>query len=87
MNLKINLIFRSVTATYLALAPDDKEICATGFCGLCSSLISLQIFVRLLRLISQNVANVFNLTSGLRVSVVTCRAKDVSRGSPAGLKI
>ncbi len=50
-------------------------------------LITLQIFVRLLRLIDQNVANVFNLTSSVRVSIVTCCTKDVSTGSPAGLEI
>ncbi len=45
------------------------------------------IFVRLLRLIAQNVARLFNLTSGIRVGVGASRAKDVSRGSPAGLEI
>ena len=41
----------------------------------------MQSFVHLLRLIAQNVANVFNLTSGIRVSVVTCCAENLSRGS------
>ncbi len=50
-------------------------------------LNNFSIFVNLLRLIAQNVANVFNLTSGVRVRVVACRAKDVSRGSLAGLEI
>ncbi len=63
------------------------HICATGFCRLCSSLITFRIFARLLRLIAQNVAELFNLTSGVRVGVGASHAKDVSRGSLAGLKI
>jgi hypothetical protein len=47
----------------------------------------LQIFVRLLRLISQNVAELFNLNSGIRVKVRGSRANDMSRGSVTGLKI
>jgi hypothetical protein len=49
--------------------------------------MTFQIFVRLLRLIAQNVANVFNLTSGIRVMVVASCTKHVSRGSLAGLEI
>ncbi len=60
------------------------HICATGFRGLRSSLITLRFFVHLLRLIAKNVANVFNVTSGIRVSVVTCHAKDVRRRVPGG---
>ncbi len=63
------------------------RICATGFLGLCSSLITCQIFVRLLCLIAQNVAELFNLTSGVKVSVGASRAEDVSRGSQEGLDI
>jgi hypothetical protein len=59
----------------------------TGFLGLCLSLITFQFFVRLLRLIAQNVANVFNWNSGVRVRVRGCCAKDVSRGSLVGLEI
>ncbi len=44
-------------------------------------------FFRLLRLIAQNVANVFNLNIGVRVRVRDCRAKEVSRGSLTGLEI
>jgi hypothetical protein len=36
---------------------------------------------------AQNVAELFNLTSGIRVRVGASRAKDVSRGSLAGLEI
>ncbi len=63
------------------------HICTTGFPGLYSSLITFQIFVRLLCLIAQNVAELFKLTSGVRVRVGACCAKDGSRGSPAGLRI
>jgi hypothetical protein len=50
--------------------------------------LNFRTFVRLLRLIAQNVAELFNLlTGGVTVRVVGCRAKDVSRGSPAGLEI
>ncbi len=62
-------------------------ICATDFRGLRSSLITFQIFVRLLRLITQNIAELLNLTSGVRVRVGASCAKDVSRGSLAGLEI
>jgi hypothetical protein len=63
------------------------HICATGFRGLRSSLITFQIFVRLLHLIAQSVAELFNLTSGVRVRIKASRADDVSRGSLAGLEI
>jgi hypothetical protein len=43
-----------------------------------------QIFVLLLRLITQNVAELFNLTSGIRVRVKSSCPKDVSRGSMMG---
>jgi hypothetical protein len=59
----------------------------TGFLGLCSSLITFQIFVRLLRLIAQNVAELFNLNSGIRVRIRDSRAEDVSRGFVTGPKI
>ena len=65
----------------------DKEIWPTGFLGLCSSLITFRIFVRLLHLIAQNVAELFNLTSGVRVMVRASCAKVASRGSMTGLKI
>ncbi len=55
--------------------------------GLHSSLITFWIFVRLLRLIAQNVAELFNLTSSARVRVGASCADDVSRGSLAGLEI
>ncbi len=41
----------------------------------------------MLRLIAKNVANVFNLTSGVKVRVGASSAEDVSRGPLAGLKI
>ncbi len=63
------------------------HICATGFFGLHSSLITFQIFVRLLRLIAQNVAELFILTGGVRVRVRASWAKDVSRGFLMGLEI
>jgi hypothetical protein len=44
-------------------------------------------FVRLLRLIAQNVAKFFNLNSGVRVRVRGSRDEDVSRGSVTGLGI
>jgi hypothetical protein len=72
---------------------DINRITATGaymrhrFSRASFKLNNFQIFVHLLRLIAQNVANVFNLTSGIRVRVRACWAKDVSRGSPAGLEI
>ncbi len=50
-------------------------------------LITFQIFVRLLHLIAQNVAELSNFNSGIRVRVRGSRAKDVSRGSVTGLKI
>jgi hypothetical protein len=59
----------------------------TGFLGLCSSLITFQIFVYLLRLIAQNVAELFNLNSAVRVEVRSSRTKDVSKGSVSGLEI
>ncbi len=45
------------------------------------------IFVRLLRLIAQNVAELFNLNSGIMVRVRGSHAEDVSRGSMMGLGI
>jgi hypothetical protein len=63
------------------------SIWPTGFLGLRSSLITFQIFVCLLCLIAQNVAELFNLDSGIRVRVRDSRAKDVSRGSMMGLEI
>jgi hypothetical protein len=62
-------------------------MCTTGFLGLRLSLMASQICVRLLRLIAQNVAKGFNLTSGARVGVRASRAVDMSRGSPTGLDI
>jgi hypothetical protein len=59
----------------------------TGFLGLCSSLITFRIFVCLLGLIAQNVAQLFNLNSSIRVRVRGSRTKDVSRGSVMGLDI
>ncbi len=47
----------------------------------------MQIFVRLLRLIPQNVAELFNLNSGVRVRVRGSGAKAVSRGSVTGREI
>ncbi len=44
-------------------------------------------FVRLLRLIAQNVAELLNLISGVRVRVRGSCTKDVSRGSVMGLDI
>jgi hypothetical protein len=44
------------------------------------------IFFRLLRLIAQNVAEPFNLNSGVRVRVRGSCTKDVSRGSVTGLQ-
>ncbi len=44
-------------------------------------------FVRLLCLKAQNVAKLFNFTSGVRVRVWASRAEDKSRGSLVGLKI
>jgi hypothetical protein len=57
------------------------------FLGLCSSLITFRIFVHLLRFIAQNVAELFNLTNGIRVRVRASHALDVSRGSLMGLEI
>ncbi len=62
------------------------HICATGFLGIRSSLITFQIFVRLLCLIAQNVAELFNLNINVRVGVRARFAKDVSRGSLTGLE-
>jgi hypothetical protein len=50
-------------------------------------LNNFSIFVCLLRLIAQNVAELFNLNSGDRVRVGGSRAKDMSRGSVTGFKI
>jgi hypothetical protein len=50
-------------------------------------LNNFSIFVRLLRLIAQNVAELFNLNSGIKVRVRASRTKDVSRGSLTGLEI
>jgi hypothetical protein len=44
-------------------------------------------FVRLLCLIAQNVAELFNLISGVRVRVRGHCTKDMSRGSLTGLDI
>ncbi len=60
--------------------------CATGFLGLRSSLLTFQIFVRLLCLIVQNVAEISNLTSGVRVRARASHAEDVSGGSLMGLE-
>jgi hypothetical protein len=49
--------------------------------------ITFQIFVRLLRLIAQNVAELSNFISGLRFRVRGSHAKDVSRGSVMGFDI
>jgi hypothetical protein len=38
-------------------------------------------------LIAQNVAELFNLSSGVRVGVRSSHTKDVSRGSVMGLEI
>ncbi len=50
-------------------------------------LITFQMFVCLLRLIAQNVAELSNFISGYRFRVRGSRAKDVSRGSVTGLEI
>ncbi len=63
------------------------HICATGFLGLCSMLISLRIFVRLLCLKTQNAAEILNLTSGVRVRVRDSQVEDMSRGPLMGLEI
>jgi hypothetical protein len=70
----------SLTTTYVIYGPQR-------FLGLRSSLITLQIFARLLCLIAQNAAKVFNLNSGVRIWVRGSRAMNVSRGSVMGLKI
>jgi hypothetical protein len=44
-------------------------------------------FVRLLHLSDQNVAELFNLNSSVRVSVKGSLSKDMSRGSVTGLEI
>jgi hypothetical protein len=44
-------------------------------------------FVRLLRLIGQNVAKLFNLNSEVRVRVRGSHTEDVSRGSLTGIEI
>jgi hypothetical protein len=49
-------------------------------------LNNFRIFVCLLRMIAQNVAELFNLNSGVRVRVRASRAKDVSRGFLMGLE-
>jgi hypothetical protein len=83
----------SIVDTWGCIQHFFNRITATGtymhhrFCGLCSSLMTFQIFVRLLRLIAHNVAELFNLTSGIRVRVGASCAKDVSRGSLAGVEI
>jgi hypothetical protein len=48
---------------------------------------NFSIFFRLLCLIAQNVAELFNLNSGVRVRVRASCTKDVSRGYLVGLKI
>jgi hypothetical protein len=63
------------------------HICATGFLWLRSSSITFQIFVRLLHFIAQNVAELFNLTSGVKVGIRASCAEDMSRGSLTGLEI
>jgi hypothetical protein len=60
---------------------------AHRFLGLCSNFITFGIFVRLLRLIAQNVAELFNLNISIGVRVRASRAEDVRRGSLAGLEI
>ncbi len=50
-------------------------------------LLSLQIFVSLLSLIAQNVANGLNLTNGTRVGDGAGRTEDMIRGSLMGLDI
>jgi hypothetical protein len=72
---------------FLTGQPLLAHICATGFLGFHSSLITFQIFVRLLHLIAQIVAELSTLTNGIRVTVRACCAKDVSRGSVVGLEI
>ncbi len=65
----------------------------TGFMGLglsvpnSLSLITFQIFVHLLHLIAQNVAELFILNSSVRDGVRGRGTEDVSRGSVTGLKI
>jgi hypothetical protein len=50
-------------------------------------LKTFQFFVHLLCLINQNLAELFNLNSGIRIRVRGSRAKDMSRGSVMGLEI
>jgi hypothetical protein len=59
----------------------------TGFLGLPSSLITFRIFVCLLCSIAQNVAELFNLNSGIRVRVRGSHAKGVSKRSMMGHRI
>jgi hypothetical protein len=74
-------------------SPPFNRITTTGaymrhrFSRALFKLNNFAIFVCLLRFIVQNVAELFNLTSGIRVSFMTCRDKDVSRGSLAGLDV
>ncbi len=64
------------------------HICAIIFNKLHDRLMTFLIFVRRQRLIvAQNVAELFNLNSGVRVSVRGSRAKVMSRGSILGYEI
>jgi hypothetical protein len=51
------------------------------------TLNNVSIFFRLLHLIAQNVAEHFNLNSGIRVRVRGSCAEDVNLGSLTGIKI